>query len=84
MVTCRCGCVFENSRWDSHVMCPKCKRIYINSAPDLFRPKSVNEMKWTCSKCGAANDCSYAGAPRTKCAECGATRPGYPADWYKT
>lgn len=44
-------------------MCPKCKRIYPNSAPDLFHPMSVDELKWQCPKCGASNDDSYAGAP---------------------
>lgn len=83
MVTCRCGEKFKNSRLDSHVMCPKCKRIYPNSAPDMYHPKSVDELAWTCTECGAANSCSYAGAPRRCCAKCGAKRPGAPGDWYR-
>ena len=83
MVTCRCGEIFENSRWDSHVMCPKCKRIYPNVAPSMYHPKSVDELRWNCVKCGELNDCSYAGAPRRTCAKCGADRPGNPEDWYK-
>lgn len=82
MVTCRCGEKFENSRWDSHVMCPKCKRIYPNTAPDMFHPLSIEELQWTCPNCGASNTDSYAGAPRRKCAKCGADRPGNPKDRY--
>lgn len=82
MVTCRCGCTFENSCWDSHVMCPKCKRIYPNSAPDMVHPKSVDELMWDCPECNAPNDCSYAGAPRRSCTKCGAKRPGNPEEWY--
>lgn len=82
MVTCRCGAKFENSRWDSHAMCPKCKRIYPNSAPDMFHPKSIDELAWKCPKCGEFNSESYGGAPRSHCAKCGANRPGDPKDWY--
>ena len=82
MVTCRCGCKFENSSRDSHVMCPECKRIYPNSAPDIVHPKSVDELRWDCPECGATNDSSCAGAPRISCEKCGAKRPGSPEDWY--
>ena len=82
MVICRCGCEFENSRWDSHVMCPKCKRIYPNVAPDMVHPISEEERRWKCEQCGKLNENSYAGAPRTTCATCGAKRPGNPGDWY--
>ena len=83
MVTCRCGCKFENPMQDSHVMCPDCKRIYPNAAPDMYHPLSIDELKWNCTVCGAANDCSHAGAPRVSCAKCGAKRPGDPEDWYR-
>ena len=82
MVTCRCGCQFENSRWDSHVLCPQCKRIYANTAPDLFHPLTEEERRWTCRQCGRLNEASCAGAPRKACAFCGAVRPGNPKDWY--
>lgn len=82
MVTCRCGCEFDNSRWDAFVCCPQCKRIYANAAPDMFHPRSEEEKRWKCSQCGAMNDPSHAGAPRRVCAICGAGRPGDPRDWY--
>ncbi len=82
MVTCRCGCEFENSRWDSHVMCPQCKRIYANSAPDLFHPRSEEELRWKCAKCGTLNEATHAGAPRRACVHCQAARPGNPDSWY--
>ncbi len=75
MVTCRCGCQFENSRWDSHVMCPECKRIYPNSAPDMYHPQTEDELAWRCGACGEENSNSQAGAPRRKCSRCGAPRP---------
>lgn len=83
MVTCRCGCKFENSRWDSHVMCPECKRIYPNVAPNMFHPETEEERSWKCGKCGAMNSNSLSGGPRTKCEKCGARRPGDPASWYE-
>ena len=79
MVTCRCGCVFENSRWDSHVMCPQCKRIYPNEAPDMVHPATEEERSWTCAQCGAVNRNSDAGASQMRCADCGAKRPETPA-----
>lgn len=45
MVTCRCGCEFYNSRWDSHVMCPECGRIYPNVSPDMYHPDTEDEMQ---------------------------------------
>lgn len=82
MVVCRCGCKFENSRWDSHVVCPKCKRVYPNVAPDMVCPKTEEERGWNCVKCGAGNSNSYSGCPRRVCASCGADRPGSPDSWY--
>ena len=82
MVTCRCGCTFDNSRQDSHVMCPRCKRIYANSAPNLFHPLSEDEKRWKCEACGAVNENSHAGAPRGSCTYCQAVRPGKPDSWY--
>lgn len=74
MVTCRCGRQFENSRWDSHVICPGCKRIYANTAPDMFHPLSEDELRWTCAACGTVNDNSCNGTKRTACVHCGAKR----------
>lgn len=75
MVICRCGCEFENSRWDSHVICPRCKRIYANAAPDMYHPMSEDELRWSCVKCGTVNENSCAGVRCTKCVKCGAARP---------
>ena len=83
MVVCRCGCTFANSSRDSHVLCPKCKRIYPNMAPDMHHPKTEEERRWKCRKCGTMNDHSDSGCPRSKCAACGASRPGKPDDWYE-
>ena len=83
MVICRCGCEFENSRWDSHVICPNCKRVYPNIAPDMYHPISEEERRWQCEKCGELNENSCAGAPRRTCAKCGTKRPGNPGDWYE-
>lgn len=83
MVTCRCGCEFANSYWDSFVMCPNCKRIYSNDAPNMYHPKSEEERRWKCEKCGELNENSYSCAPRKTCAKCGAERPGDPFGWYK-
>ena len=58
-VICRCGCEFDNSRWDSHVMCPNCKRIYPNVAPDMVHPVSEEERRWKCEQCGKLNETSY-------------------------
>ena len=74
MVICRCGCEFDNARWDSHVRCPACGRIYPNSAPDMYHPKSEEELRWQCISCGEINENSFAGAPRTVCVKCGAKR----------
>ena len=74
MVTCRCGCEFENERWDSHVRCPACGRVYANSAPNMYHPKSEDELRWKCPSCGETNENSYAGAPRTICVKCGTKR----------
>ena len=82
MVTCRCGCVFENDRGASHVMCPQCKRIYANTAPNLFHPLSEEEKRWRGVRCGAWNEASCAGAPRRVCSQCKAARPGNPDSWY--
>ena len=82
MVTCRCGCEFENPREFSHVRCPRCGRIYANVSPNMHHPKTEEEYRWKCAKCGAENTPSFAGAPRRKCELCGADRPGNPGDWY--
>lgn len=82
MVTCRCGCVFDNSPTDSHVMCPGCRRIYANTAPDLFHPRAEEEKRWQCAACGHMNEASHAGAPRRNCASCNTARPGKPETWY--
>ncbi len=82
MVICRCGCKFENSRWDSFVICPQCGRTYPNSAPDMFHPKTEEERKWKCEKCGTLNEHSKGSGPRTSCAKCGTQRPGSCFDWY--
>ena len=83
MVTCRCGCEFKNSRLDSHVVCPKCKRVYPNVASDMYHPILEEERRWKCEKCGEPNENSYAGAPRRTCAKCGTKRPGNPGDRYE-
>lgn len=80
MVVCRCGCNFENFYMDSHVRCPECGRVYPNVASYMYHPKTEEERAWKCEKCGAMNDNSYSGGPRTKCAVCGASRPR--GDWY--
>lgn len=82
MVICRCGCKFENDREYSHVICPECKRIYPNLAPNMHHPLTEDELRWKCTACGADNSNSYAGAPRRICEKCGAKRPGDPAEWY--
>ena len=82
MVTCRCGCVFENDRWSSHVRCPDCGKIYPNTAPDMFHPISEDELRWICGQCGETNENSYQGCPLTKCIKCGSHRPGNPEEWY--
>ncbi|MBQ9942205.1 MAG: hypothetical protein IJP03_04265 [Christensenellaceae bacterium] len=74
MVTCKCGCEFDNSYGDNFVMCPQCKKIYANTAPNLFHPVSEDELNWNCSACGAENSNSYAGAWRRFCEKCGAPR----------
>jgi len=82
MVTCRCGYEFENSRFDSHVRCPGCGRIYPNSAPDLFHPLTEEELRWKCDQCGEMNDNSNSGILRASCAKCGAKRPDNPEGWH--
>ena len=80
MVTCRCGCRFENSRWDSFVRCLECGRVYPNVAPDMYHPRTEEERRWKCPSCGAENENSRGSAPLTACATCGAKRPF--GGWY--
>lgn len=74
MVQCRCGCEFENTRWDSFVTCPDCGRVYANEAPNLFHPKTLEELRWMCHQCSAVNEYSAGSSKRIVCAECGAKK----------
>ena len=75
MVTCRCGEVFENNYGDAAVVCPKCKRAYLNEAPNMYHPKTIDEMNWTCPSCKKIVPCVRGGRYTTHCIYCNTPKP---------
>ncbi len=76
MITCQCGCKFQNSRGDSFVTCPQCHRVYANKIPDFYHPLSEEARRWTCDFCGFFNEDSEGIFLLAICAKCG--QPRYP------
>ena len=76
MVTCRCGESFANYYGSAVAVCPKCGRTYLNTAPDMFEPQTIDEMNWTCPSCKKTVPCARGGMLTAKCIYCGAPKPG--------
>jgi len=76
MIICRCGEVFYNAYGDAAVSCPKCGRSYLNMAPNMHHPQTIEEMNWECPVCKKVVPCSRGGMLTIKCIYCGASKPG--------
>ena len=71
-------------------MCPKCKRVYPNTGPDLYHPlteeeeKARQDKRWKCEKCGSMSRAYESwGGVSSRCQWCGARRPGDLLSWHK-
>ena len=71
------------SLYNVYLYCDKCGGLMKEVNSSVGAVTHSLGYDYRCEQCGKLNETSYAGAPRTTCATCGAKRPGNPGDWYK-